>query len=52
MRTAYHKHISELTGQLAQACGLAGAAMSRATRALLEADLAAAEAGQSTTNRS
>ena len=44
MRTAYHEHLSDLTKQLAQACGLAGAAMGRATQALLDSDLAAAEA--------
>lgn len=42
-RTAFHEHLSDLTKLLAQTCGLAGAAMGRATRALLEADLAAAE---------
>ena len=35
MRTAYHEHLSALTKQLAQMCGLAGAAMGRATQALL-----------------
>ena len=43
MRTAYHEHLSALTNQLAQMCGLAGAAMGRATQALLQADLALAE---------
>jgi len=39
MRTAYHEHLSALTEQLAQMCDLAGAAMGRATQALLQADL-------------
>jgi phosphate transport system protein len=43
MRTAYHEHLSALTKRLAQICGLAGAAMGRATQALLQADLALAE---------
>ena len=43
MRTAYHEHLSALTNQLAQMCGLAGAAMGRATQALLQADLALAD---------
>lgn len=43
MRTAYRKQMIELAGQLGQMCGLAGVAMERATHALLEADLAAAE---------
>jgi len=43
MRTAYHEHLSALTEQLAQMCGLGGAAMGRATQALLQADLALAE---------
>ncbi len=42
MRTAYHRQLTSLTAQLAQACGLASAAMQRATRALLAADLALA----------
>ncbi|BBX97972.1 phosphate signaling complex protein PhoU [Mycobacterium lacus] len=43
MRTVYHKQIAELTAQLGEMCGMAGAAMKRATQALLEADIAAAE---------
>lgn len=43
MRTVYHEHLSELAEQLSQLCGLAGATMERATRALLQADLASAE---------
>jgi phosphate transport system protein len=43
MRTAYHEHLSALTEQLAQMCDLAGAAMGRATQALLQADLGLAD---------
>jgi phosphate transport system protein len=43
MRTAYHEHLAALTKHLAQMCDLAGAAMGRATQALLQADLARAE---------
>jgi len=43
MRTVYHEKLSELSDQLGKMCGLAGAAMERATGALLQADLAAAE---------
>ena len=43
MRTVYHEKLSELADQLGTLCGLAGAAMERATRALLQADLASAE---------
>ena len=43
MRTAYHDQLEALTGQLGELCGLAGAAMERATQALLQADLALAE---------
>lgn len=43
MRTAYHEQLADLTDQLAAMCGLAGVAMERATRALLQADLALAE---------
>ena len=32
MRTAYHEQLDELTDQLGEMCGLAGAAMERATR--------------------
>lgn len=43
MRTAYHRQLAELTTQLGEMCGLAGEAMRRATDALLEGDLDAAE---------
>jgi phosphate transport system protein len=43
MRTAYHKQLADLTTQLGEMCGLAGVAMKRATQALLEADIDAAE---------
>ncbi|WP_407689481.1 phosphate signaling complex protein PhoU [Mycobacterium sp. HUMS_1102779] len=43
MRTSYHTKLAELARQLGEMCGLAGAAMKRATQALLEADAAAAE---------
>jgi phosphate transport system protein len=43
MRTAYHKQLDDLATQLGEMCGLAGVAMKRATQALLEADMAAAE---------
>ena len=43
MRTVYHEHLSELAEQLSRLCVLAGATMERATRALLQADLASAE---------
>ena len=43
MRTVYHEKLSELADQLSTLCGLAGDAMARATRALLQADLALAE---------
>ncbi|GJF08299.1 phosphate transport system regulatory protein PhoU [Mycolicibacterium cyprinidarum] len=43
MRTAYHEQLEALTRQLGDMCGLAGAAMERATQALLQADLALAE---------
>lgn len=43
MRTMYHQQLAELTTQLGELCGLAGEAMKRATQALLEADLDAAE---------
>src|SRR6201989_1791065 len=39
MRTAYHEQLDALTDQLGEMCGLAGAAMERATQALLQADL-------------
>jgi phosphate transport system protein len=43
MRTAYHEQLAALTDQLGEICGLAGAAMERATQALLQADLVLAE---------
>ncbi len=43
MRTAYHEQLDQLTQRLGDMCGLAGAAMERATQALLQADLALAE---------
>lgn len=43
MRTVYHQQLAELTTQLGEMCGLAGEEMKRATQALLEADLDAAE---------
>jgi phosphate transport system protein len=43
MRTAYHDQLDQLSEQLGDMCGLAGAAMERATQALLQADLALAE---------
>ncbi|OBH76356.1 phosphate transport system regulatory protein PhoU [Mycobacterium mantenii] len=43
MRTAYHHQLAELSVQLGEMCGLADEAMKRATAALLEADLDAAE---------
>lgn len=39
MRTAYHQQLASLIAQPAQACALATAAVQRATRALLTADL-------------
>jgi phosphate transport system protein len=43
MRTAFHKQLDDLAAQLGEMCGMAGVAMKRATQALLEADLDAAE---------
>ena len=43
MRTAYHEQLDQLSEQLGDMCGLAGAAMERATQALLQADLVLAE---------
>jgi phosphate transport system protein len=43
VRFAYHERLAGLATQLAQACGLSGRAMHRATEALLQADLALAE---------
>ena len=44
MRTAYHEQLDALNTILGDMCELAGAAMSRATQALLQADLSVAEA--------
>ena len=44
MRTAYHEQLDALNTLLGEMCELAGAAMSRATQALLQADLSVAEA--------
>ncbi|QMU21110.1 phosphate signaling complex protein PhoU [Gordonia rubripertincta] len=43
MRTAYQEQLEALTNVLGEMCELAGTAMSRATQALLQADLAVAE---------
>jgi phosphate transport system protein len=43
MRSAFHEQLDALTETLSQMCGLAGLAMERATQALLQADLLAAE---------
>jgi phosphate transport system protein len=43
MRTAYHEQLDDLATKLGEMCGLAGVAMKRATQALLEADIDAAE---------
>lgn len=43
MRTVYHQRLTELAGRLGEMCSLAGIAMKRATQALLEADIGAAE---------
>ncbi len=43
MRAVYHERLSELSLKLGEMCDLAGSAMGRATRALLEADLSLAE---------
>jgi phosphate transport system protein len=43
MRTVYHTQLADLTMQLGEMCGLAVAAMKRATQTLLEADMEAAE---------
>ena len=43
MRTAFHEQLDLLTVTLSGMCELAGLAMERATRALLQADLALAE---------
>jgi phosphate transport system protein len=43
MRTALDERLTALTAQLGEMCGLAGVAMERATRALLQADLVLAE---------
>lgn len=43
MRTDYHDKLDALSGALATMCGVAGDAMERATKALLDTDLAEAE---------
>ena len=43
MRAAFHEQLDSLTETLSQMCELAGAAMERATQALLQADLLSAE---------
>ncbi|MFT4125456.1 MAG: phosphate signaling complex protein PhoU [Gordonia sp. (in: high G+C Gram-positive bacteria)] len=43
MRTAYQEQLRSLNGILGEMCDLAGSAMERATRSLLQADLAIAE---------
>lgn len=43
MRTVYHERLADLARQLGEMCGLAGVAMKRATQALLEADIIAAD---------
>lgn len=43
MRNAYHEQLESLNSILGEMCDLAGAAMARATQALLQADLAVAE---------
>jgi phosphate transport system protein len=43
MRTAFHQQLDALATDIADLCGLAGAAMERATQALLQADLLLAE---------
>lgn len=44
MRTAYHHQLDALKRGIGDLCGLSGAAMQRATQALLEADIGVAEA--------
>ncbi len=43
MRTAFHQQLDALAADIAGLCGTAGAAMERATQALLQADLVLAE---------
>jgi phosphate transport system protein len=43
MRTAFQEQLHALTADIAELCGSAGAAMERATQALLQADLVLAE---------
>src|SRR4030081_4104012 len=43
MREAYHDQLGDLATHLAEMCAMVGAAMERATTALLKADLALAE---------
>jgi phosphate transport system protein len=43
MRTVYHEQLTDLAERLGEMCSLAGVAMKRATQALLEADVVAAD---------
>jgi phosphate transport system protein len=43
MRTAYHHQLDALRRSIGDMCGISGAAMQRATQALLEADIGLAE---------
>ena len=43
MRTEYHEQLSELDREMGDMCGWAGAAMKKATQALLDADVALAD---------
>jgi phosphate transport system protein len=43
MRTVFHRQLEALAADIADMCGFAGAAMERATQALLQADLDLAE---------
>ena len=43
MRVAYNEQMTELADTLGEMAGLAGAAMEKATQALLQADLGLAE---------
>jgi phosphate transport system protein len=43
MRTAYNEQLSALCAEIGEMCGLAAAAMDKATHALLQADLSVAE---------
>jgi phosphate transport system protein len=43
VRNAFHQQLDALTASIAEMCGMAGAAMERATQALLQGDLVLAE---------